>query len=58
MKIKATYPFNGRIFSLIKEVMDEHKSMISLATDKNAKIILNLVHSVIDYAETKAMRQE
>jgi hypothetical protein len=43
LKIKAVQPFNGRIFGLIKEVIEEHKSMISLATDKNAKIILNLV---------------
>ena len=32
--------------------------MIGLATDKNAKIILNLVQSLIEYAETKALKLE
>ena len=58
LKVKATQPYNQRAFNLIKEIIEENKGMIQLATDKNAKILLNLVQSVIDYAESKSQKQD
>lgn len=56
LKNKAALTYNPKSFLFIREMIEENKGMITLATDKNPKIILNLVMSIIEYAECKAQR--